>query len=257
VGMEGRLLDGLPPQVQIRGIQHRNFTSNPRLRLMSPFPEPPLPSSAPSPEEEIRALLEGNRRWALAREEEDPETFPALARVHRPPYLLVGCCDARKPLDLVLQASPGHLFIHRNVGNQVRSDDPAIEASLEFAIGVLGVRHLIVCGHTGCGAMQAALATETSPAVARWVEPVRALAKEVEEELKALAGGGTPADRLAELNTLRQVRNLLGMAPVREALLDPDRVLRLHAWVFRIDSGRIEALPLPMERWREEGWWPV
>lgn len=224
---------------------------------MSPFPEPPLPSSAPSPEEEIRALLEGNRRWALAREREDPGTFPALARVHRPPYLLVGCCDARKPLDLVLQASPGHLFIHRNVGNQVRSDDPAIEASLEFAIGVLGVRHLIICGHTGCGAMQAALATETSPAVARWVAPVRELAKESERELAALGEGELPTDRLAELNVLRQVRNLLGMAMVREAILDPGRILRLHAWLFRLDNGRIEALYLPMERWREEGWWPV
>jgi carbonic anhydrase len=224
---------------------------------MSPFPEPPHPSAAPDPDLEIDALLEGNRRWVRAREEDDPETFPALARIHRPPYLLVGCCDARKPLDLITGASPGHLFIHRNVGNQVRPDDPAIEASLEFALGVLGVRHLIICGHTGCGAMQAALSPDPPPAVRRWVEPVRALAAEAAEELEGLGGREAREDRLAELNVLRQTRNLLAVDAVRAAILDPDRTLRLHGWVFHLRTGRIESLRLPEEQWRAEGRWPV
>jgi carbonic anhydrase len=214
-------------------------------------------ASTPSMDHEIETLLDGNRRWAEAREAEHPNIFQELAQQHRPPFLLVGCCDARKPLNLILQASPGQLFIHRNVGNQVRSDDPAIEASLEFAIQVLGVRHLIVCGHSGCGAMQAALAESVSPAVARWVEPVRALAQEKLERLEALKDLGDRADLLAEFNVLRQARNLLAMHPVREAILDPNRNLALHAWFFRLRTGRIEPLGLPMDRWVAEGWWPA
>jgi len=223
---------------------------------MTLVPDPSFPAAARSMEDEIGGLLDGNRRWAEARQAEDPNVFHDLAQVHRPPFLLVGCCDARKPLNVILQASPGQLFIHRNVGNQVRSDDPAIEASVEFAIQVLGVRHLIVCGHTGCGAMQAALEEEVSPAVRRWVEPVRALAQEKAEILQEVSDLAARADLLAEFNVLRQARNLLALSPVREAIVDPGRDLALHAWFFRLKTGRIEPLTLPVDRWLTEGWWP-
>jgi carbonic anhydrase len=223
---------------------------------VSPFPPPPDPASAPPPDEEIRQLLEGNRRWAEARRREDPETFPLLARSHRPPFLLVGCCDARKPMDLLTGAAPGHLFLHRNVANQVRPDDPAILASLEFAIGTLGVRHLIVCGHTGCGGMAAALADEPGPAVRGWTAPVRALAREMADELAGIESMAERADLLAERNVIRQLEHALEIDTVRGALGDPDRVFELHGWLFRLDTGRIATLDLPWARWRVEGRMP-
>jgi len=220
---------------------------------VTPFPTPPDPSSPPDPDQEIRTLLEGNRKWVDAWTRDDPDTFPILARTHRPPFLLVGCCDARMPMDLITQASPGHLFLHRNVANQVRADDPAIAASLEFALGALGVRHLIVCGHTGCGGVTAALSGASSPAVDRWVEPVRGLAEASKESLDRVEALPERADRLAELNVIRQLENALEFQSVRDALLDPRRILRLHGWMFRLDSGRIEALELPHQRWKSEG----
>lgn len=224
---------------------------------MTPIPEPPDPDARPDPDEEINALLEGNRRWADARDREDPETFPALARTHRPPFLFVGCCDARKPLNMLTGASPGHLFIHRNVANQVRLDDPAIAASLEFALGALEVRHLIVCGHSRCGGVQAALAPEVTPAVGRWISPVRDLAREIAGVLEEEGSAAGRADLLARRNVVRQLENLLELDAVRETIADPARVLRLHGWFFRLETGRVEVLELPMERWREGGLWPL
>jgi carbonic anhydrase len=224
---------------------------------MSPFPLPPDPNAPPRPEDEIRTLLEGNRHWVETWTRDDPETFPALSRTHRPPFLLVGCCDARMPMDLITEASPGHLFLHRNVANQVRTDDPAIAASFEFALGTLGVRHLIVCGHTGCGGAKAALADGAGPAVDRWVAPIRRLAEEREEELSTAEGRGERADLLAALSVVRQLENALEFDSVQAALADPERILRLHGWMFHLDTGRIKALDLPEERWREEGRFPA
>jgi len=211
---------------------------------MTPFPPPPEPRDAPSPEAEIQALLDGNRSWVDALERDDPETFPELARRHRPPFMLVGCCDARMPMDLMTSATPGHLFLHRNVANQIRPDDPAIRASLDFGLGVLGARHLIVCGHTGCGGVQAAFSGGGPASVQGWVNPIHRLAQA--ESLK-------DADELAERNVIFQLEQALEFEAVQEGLRDPDRVLVLHGWIFRLETGRIEVLPLPVDRWRSEG----
>ncbi len=211
---------------------------------MTPFPAPPDPESAPPPEEEIRSLLEGNRRWVEAVERDDPGTFPELARRHRPPFALVGCCDARMPMDLMTSASPGHLFLHRNVANQIRPDDPAIRASLDFGLGVLGARHLIVCGHTGCGGVTAALRGKGPPSVLDWVTPIRELVLET---------GTEDPDELSRLNVVHQLERALELEVVQEGIRHPTRVLRLHGWVFCLDTGRIEDIPLPIDRWRAEG----
>ena len=216
-----------------------------------------MPRTYPTPpgdaRDEIRILLDGNRRWAEARRSDDPETFPVLARRHEPPFLVIGCCDARMPMDQITGTDTGQLFLHRNVANQVRLDDPAIAASVEFAVGTLGVRHLIVTGHTACGGVKAALSEEVPPAVGRWVEPIRMLADELSEELSGQESFGDRADLLAGRNVLRQLENVLEMAPVQEALRDPDRTLLLHGWLFHLETGLIESLELPTERWHREG----
>ncbi len=215
----------------------------------------PLAPDAPDEtlDREIEELLEGNRSWAQARCRQNPDVFLELARVHAPPFLLVGCCDARKPMDLVTGTQPGRLFLHRNVANQVRADDPAIGASFEFALGVLGVRHLIVCGHTGCGGAQASLGEDPGGDLGRWIAPVRALAAEHRAELEAIPGFGARADALAERNVVRQVENALRYPAVRKRMADDDHPLRVHGWMFCLDKGLIEKVALPWHRWREEG----
>jgi carbonic anhydrase len=218
----------------------------------------PLAPDAPDTvlDHEIQELLDGNRTWADARCRQNPEVFHELSRVHAPPFLLVGCCDARKPMDMVTGTQPGRLFLHRNVANQVRADDPAIGASLEYALGVLGVRHLIVCGHTGCGGVQASLDADPGGDLARWIAPVRALAAEHGEELGAIEDFRARADALAERNVVRQLENALHFPAVRKRMADDDHPLRIHGWMFCLDKGLIETVPLPWARWREEGLLP-
>jgi carbonic anhydrase len=214
---------------------------------------PGKPTAHPELDREIDELLRGNRGWAKERLRQFPDAFNEMDRVHAPPYLLVGCCDARKPMDLVTGSQPGRLFLHRNVANQVRLDDPAIGASFEFALGVLGVRHLIVCGHTGCGGIQASLMEDPGGDLGRWVAPVRALAAENAAELDALLHFRTRSDTLAEMNVIRQLENALEYPAVRARLVDPERPLRLHGWMFRLKTGLIDSIELPWSRWEAEG----
>jgi carbonic anhydrase len=215
---------------------------------------PPTPDPAvQNPDHELEQLLEGNRRWARSRLADDPQAFQELARVHAPPFLLVGCCDARKPVGLMTGAEPGQLFLHRNVANQVRLDDPAIGASFEFALGVLRVRHLVICGHTRCGGVHASLGPAPGGDLERWIEPVRALAAEHRADLEAIDDAHARADALAEMNVIRQAENALEHPTVQARLVDADRPLRIHGWMFRLETGLIETVSLPWERWREEG----
>jgi carbonic anhydrase len=210
-------------------------------------------SQLPDPAAEIEALLQGNRDWADGRIQADPQSFQRLAAVHEPPYLFIGCCDARNPLDQITGRGPGSLFFHRNVGNQVHPDDPAIGASFEFSLGTLGVRHLIVCGHTRCGGMQTALGQDPGGDLGRWTAPLRALAAEKRAEIPHEASFEARTDALARLNVIRQLEHALAHSAVQARLAHPEPPLHLHGWMFHLETGLVERLPLPWERWREEG----
>lgn len=204
---------------------------------------------------EYADLLENNRRWVEARTAVDPGYFRRLAEGQSPPFLFIGCSDSRKPLNTLTQTEPGELFIHRNVGNQVRSDDRNVGAVLEFSVDVLRVRHVIVCGHTRCGGMGAALRGEADGAVGTWIEPVRELYARHREEVDEGADEAARADRLAELNVVAQVENVL-RSDAMQAALGRDQAPELHGWMFRVETGLIQELDLPRERWRAEGWLP-
>lgn len=197
------------------------------------------PSGAPAPvgPEE---LLRANREWARRRETEDPDYFSTLARGQSPTVFFVGCSDSRVPPAVLTGAEPGQLFVHRNVANQLPPDDPGTMAALEFALLGLGVRHVVVCGHHGCGGVGAALSGDATPAVVEWVAPLRALADEQEELLDSL-GDDARAERLSELNVLRQVEHVRqseAFARSRELGRAPE----LHAWIVELERGRIRPL---------------
>jgi carbonic anhydrase len=207
--------------------------------------------------EEAGLLLQGNRAFVEARTRDDPEVFRHLAAGQKPPFLLAGCCDSRKPLDMLTGAGPGQLFILRNVANQLPAGDPATDAALEFALLKLQIRHLIVSGHTRCGGVDAALRGVDQGALGRWIAPLRELARIHRAELDAIDDPDARVDRLAEINVVVQVENALRHPAVRTRLDGEGPPLHLHGWMFRIETGLLEALPLPVEAWREAGLLPA
>jgi len=207
--------------------------------------------------EEAERLLNANRAWAEARLRDDPKAFDRLAEGQQPPFLFVGCCDSRKPLDTITRAAPGDLFIHRNIANLVEPENPAVAAVLEFAMGTLEVRHLIVSGHTRCGGVRAALDGVEGGAIGTWLAPVRRLAARHEKELSAIEDRAARADRLSALNVIAQLENALTHPSVRRRLEGAGPPLHLHGWLFEVESGLLHALPLPASRWRAEGRLPA
>lgn len=207
------------------------------------------------PYHRYRDLLENNRRWAEAMTRDEPDYFQRLAQGQQPPFLFIGCCDSRKPLNNITQSHPGELFIHRNIGNQVRPTDPNVRAVLEFAIGVLKVEHVIVCGHTRCGGVGAALRGDATGAVEAWVAPIRELHTRNAEAVEAAGAETARIDRLAELNVVAQVENVLRTSTMQDAM-GGGHTPRLHGWMFRVETGLVEELDLPLDRWRDEGLLP-
>ncbi len=200
-------------------------------------------SWAPTPPA-IRELLERNRLWVLSRLAEDPSFFARLAQGQEPQVLFIGCCDSRKCLNTMTGTLPGELFIHRNIANQAPVDDPNVQAVLEYAILHLKVRHVIVAGHTRCGGVTAALQGHSEGVVGRWLEPLRGLAARHAAELGGIAGDRERADRLAELNVVEQVANVL-RSPAYADGLQRGGAPAVHGWMFVLETGHIRELDIP------------
>jgi carbonic anhydrase len=226
-------------------------------KTSEPGEEAPLAVGRGAGADEAARLLHANREWAEARVREDPKAFDRLAQGQSPPFLFVGCCDSRKPLDTITRAAPGDLFIHRNIANLVAPGDPAVAAVLEFAVLTLQVRHLIVCGHTRCGGVGAALSGVEDGALGTWLSPVRELVARHREELDGVEDPEAREDHLSALNVIAQLENALAHPGVRRRLEGEGPPLHLHGWIFQVESGRLQALALPVERWREEGLLPA
>ncbi len=188
-------------------------------------------------------LLRGNRAWVRRRTETDSDYFQTLARGQSPTVFLVACADSRVSPELLTDAEPGQIFVHRNVANQLRPDDAGTMSALEFALLDLGVEHVVVCGHHGCGGVGAALSGKGSPAVREWVRPLGALADDRRDALRSLEDEER-ANRLAELNALRQLENVRQSEAFARAE-DAGHAPALHAWILELGRGRIRPLDGP------------
>ena len=189
----------------------------------------------------IDRFIERNRAWAERARADDPELFERLARGQAPRALWIGCSDSRVPASTVLDLAPGELFVHRNVANVAAADDPAFQAVLQFAVEALRVPHVIVCGHTGCGGIRAALEGTELDRVTEWIRPIRAVAERLAEELGAIDEPARRADRLAELHVAAQVRGLAADPVVRTAW-DRGQELAIHGWLYPVAEGRVRDL---------------
>ena len=189
----------------------------------------------------IAEITEGNRRWADTRRASDPDFFSRLSKGQQPPFLYIGCADSRVPPDGITGSDPGRLFVTRNIANMVRPDDIALGSVVQYAVEVLKVEHVIVCGHTGCGGVQAALADQAlDGALGAWLAPLRGLVDQSRAELAGLDERGR-WNRMVEINVAAQVRALAGF-PVIRAAWDAGRELSIQGWVFDVEAGRLNHL---------------
>jgi carbonic anhydrase len=185
-------------------------------------------------------MLSRNRVWAHEMARRDPALFGRMRQGQRPAILWIGCSDSRVPAEIVTGAAPGDLFVHRNVANLFLPHDDNSMSVLEYAVRVLEVGDIVVCGHYGCGGVRAALEGTTGgmPHVERRIGALRELVRREREVLTAIPGIEERANWLAELNAVEQARMLNEIPLVRDAVSRP----RVHAWIFDIRSGLIRRL---------------
>jgi carbonic anhydrase len=184
-------------------------------------------------------LLE-NRAWASEMLLHDLGCFERLAAQQTPEVLWIGCSDSRVPAELITNSEPGDLFVHRNIANLVIEDDPNLMSVVQYAVDVLKVKHVIVCGHYGCGGVRAALARVPDLAhVEARLEPVRQVYRHHCAELDSLGDDEMRISRLVELNAIAQVRKLATM-PLIRAVWAGRRPLQLHAWIYSLHTGLLE-----------------
>jgi carbonic anhydrase len=194
-------------------------------------------------------LFENNKRWATERTRVDPEFFSRLTAQQAPAYLWIGCSDSRVPANEIVDLPPGELFVHRNVANVVVHTDLNCLSVLQYAVDALKVRHIIVCGHYGCGGVRAALAGTKLGLIDNWLRHVQDVNQKHATELNRL----TPAareDRLCELNVLEQAVNVCGTTIVQDAW-ERGQPLTVHAWVYRLDDGILRDLQFDADSSRE------
>lgn len=186
-------------------------------------------------------LFANNRAWVDRRLGQDPELFRRQATAQAPDYLWIGCSDSRVPANEIVGLDPGELFVHRNVANLLREDDDNAMAVVQYAVDVLRVPHVIVCGHTGCGGVQAAFGPPLPSPLEEWIAPVRAAVRRHRDELDALPDDGLRWRRLCEVNVRDQVAALRATRLVRGAWERGQR-LHLHGWIYELESGRLSDL---------------
>ena len=189
----------------------------------------------------LSRLMEQNRAWAAGRVAVDPGYFQRLARIQAPDYLWIGCSDSRVPANEIVALDPGELFVHRNVANLVVHSDVNCLSVLQYAIDVLLVRHVIVCGHYGCGGIRAALDGSAHGLIVNWLGHVQDIAERHAAELDALPTDRARQDRLAELNVLAQVGNVERTTIVQEARQRGVPV-EVHGWIYSLEDGLLRDL---------------
>lgn len=193
----------------------------------------------------IEHLLANNAAWARRVETEKPGFFRTLSNQQAPHYLWIGCSDSRVPANEVVGLAPGELFVHRNVANLVQLADLNCLAVTQFAIEVLKVSHILVCGHYGCSGVRAALHGDRIGLAEHWIRPLRSLCEEHRAELDALADDDARHARLCELNVLRQSRNLMHTQVVQDSWAR-GQPLAIHPVIYGLKDGLMRQLTDPI-----------
>jgi carbonic anhydrase len=191
--------------------------------------------------QQISKLLEANRNWAKQMVQEDPEFFQRLVHVQRPSYLWIGCSDSRVSPSQITQTKPGEIFIHRNIANLVVHTDMNLLSVLQYAVEALGVKHVIVCGHYGCGGVKAAMTRHDYGLINKWLRHIKDVYRLHEPELEAITDEQQRLNRLIELNVIEQVYHVADTSIVQRAWRKR-QAPTLHGWVYNLENGLINTL---------------
>jgi carbonic anhydrase len=186
-------------------------------------------------------LLRNNRQWAEDTVKKDPEFFHRLANVQHPEFLWIGCSDSRVPADRITGTQPGEIFVHRNIANMVVHTDLNLLSVLEYAVNHLKVKHVIVCGHYGCGGVKAAMTRHNLGIINKWVRNIKDVYRIHRDEINYQTKGSEQLNRLIELNVQEQVMNLAKTSIIQKAWREEQRPY-LHGWVYGLEDGIIHPI---------------
>ena len=186
-------------------------------------------------------LLQNNKKWAEQSLANDPNFFSRLSSIQSPEYLWIGCSDSRVPPDSITGTRPGEIFIHRNIANMVVHTDLNMLSVLQYAVEVLKVKHIIVCGHYGCGGVKAAMTKKSLGIINKWLRNIKDVYRLHEDELNALPNEEDRVNKLIELNVQEQVLNLAKTSIVQKAWKE-NKAPHLHGWVYGLENGLIKPI---------------
>jgi carbonic anhydrase len=187
-----------------------------------------------------RKLLDGNKAWAKEQIAKDSSYFEKLSPSQKPEYLWIGCSDSRVPAETVTGAKPGEIFVHRNIANMVVHTDLNLLSVVEYAVKVLKVKHIILCGHYGCGGIMSSMENIAYGYVDNWLRNIKEVYVDYANELDKIQDKQERINRLVEINVIEQVKNLCKTKVVQKAL--EKKVLQVHGWVYGMDNGLIKEL---------------
>jgi len=196
--------------------------------------------------ETLSQLFRNNRAWAAEMDRRHPGIFAELSHQQAPRYLWIGCSDSRVPANEIVGLRPGELFVHRNIANIVVHGEPNCMSVIQYAVEVLRVEHIIVCGHYGCGGVAAAMQGTASGFIGGWLSHIAAIARRHERELSAIADVEHRSRRLCELNVIQQVANVRETEIVRTAAAR-GQDLHVHGWIYDIRDGLLHDLQVHPE----------
>jgi carbonic anhydrase len=191
--------------------------------------------------DDIDQLFRNNRAWAQQVTQQDPAFFERLSQQQAPAYLWIGCSDSRVPANQIVGLLPGEMFVHRNVANVVAHADLNCLSTIQFAVDILRVRHIIVCGHYGCGGVLASLRNDKLGLVDHWLRQVRDVRIRHSVQIDALDSEPERHDRLCELNVIEQVLNV-GRTTIVQDAWAANRSLTVHGWIYDIRDGLLRRL---------------
>ncbi len=186
-------------------------------------------------------LLLENKAWAAEKIQNDSEYFTKLSGIQTPDFLWIGCSDSRVPANEITGTSPGEIFVHRNIANMVVHTDVNLLSVLEYAVKFLQVKHVIVCGHYGCGGVKASMSNHNLGIINKWIMHIKDVQRIHAEELQAIGDEGARTNRLVELNVIEQVTNLAKTSVIQKAWKDRQGP-HLHGWVYGLDNGLIKSI---------------
>jgi carbonic anhydrase len=186
-------------------------------------------------------LLDNNKKWVADQLSVDPTYFDKLAQSQHPEYLWIGCSDSRVPANQITGTQPGDVFVHRNIANMVIHSDMNMLSVLSYAVEVLKVKHIIVCGHYGCGGVLAAMENKQFGLIDNWLRHIKDVYRLHYKELDSIQDKKQKSDRLVELNVIEQVQDL-GKTSIVQNAWKREQPLHLHGWVYDVKDGLIKDL---------------